>query len=217
MPLTLAEAKSRIETVILSTTEPVISSTEVDILLASAKRCDSEGNPPDNYFPWKPSTAYVVGDKVVPNPRNGFYYTVTVAGTSGSTQPTFPTVVGNTVVDGTVTWTNTATAPWKPTFNLPFAYALGFQMKAAKVATAVDVASADQRLKRSDMFTNFMKMSDEWRKRAGESIQLVSSTRPSGNINANSEDWCCNDWATEWFENLMSGSCFYGYDWFTGY
>ena len=35
----------------------------------------------------------------------GLYYVCTTAGTIGASEPTFPTIVGNTVADGTVTWT----------------------------------------------------------------------------------------------------------------
>jgi hypothetical protein len=36
---------------------------------------------------------------------NGYYYECTTAGTTGATEPTWPTTAGNTVVDGSVTWT----------------------------------------------------------------------------------------------------------------
>jgi hypothetical protein len=56
---------------------------------------------------WAASTAYVLGNIRTPlaGAGNGFFYEVTTAGTSDATEPTWPTVVGNTVVDGTVTWT----------------------------------------------------------------------------------------------------------------
>lgn len=54
---------------------------------------------------WAATTAYALGNRVVPTTANGFYYECTTAGTSAATQPTWPTVIGNTVVDGTVTWT----------------------------------------------------------------------------------------------------------------
>lgn len=51
------------------------------------------------------TTAYALGAYVVPASANGFYYKATAAGTSAGTVPTYPTTVGGTVTDGTVTWT----------------------------------------------------------------------------------------------------------------
>jgi hypothetical protein len=42
---------------------------------------------------------------VTPITKNGRKYICTTAGTSGASEPTWPTTVGNTVVDGTATWT----------------------------------------------------------------------------------------------------------------
>ena len=50
------------------------------------------------------STAYALNALVTPATANGYYYKATAAGTSAATAPTWPTVIGNTVVDGTVTW-----------------------------------------------------------------------------------------------------------------
>jgi len=51
------------------------------------------------------TTAYALNAYATPATPNGFYYKATTAGTSGGTIPTFPTVIGATVTDGTVTWT----------------------------------------------------------------------------------------------------------------
>ncbi len=59
---------------------------------------------------WQASTAYAVGATVQPALSNGFYYICTTAGTSGATQPVWPTTANIPVTDGTVTW-NTIAAP----------------------------------------------------------------------------------------------------------
>jgi hypothetical protein len=59
---------------------------------------------------WKSSTAYKLGEVVTPNngtTGNGHTYVCTTAGTSGASQPAFPTGAGATVTDGSVVWTET--------------------------------------------------------------------------------------------------------------
>jgi hypothetical protein len=54
---------------------------------------------------WTANTVYILGNVRRPTVYNGgFTYEVLVAGTSGATEPTWPTTIGNTVTDGTVTW-----------------------------------------------------------------------------------------------------------------
>lgn len=52
------------------------------------------------------STAYSVGDVVRPASANGSLYIAVVAGTTGAAPPTYPTLIGATVVDGGATWAN---------------------------------------------------------------------------------------------------------------
>lgn len=55
---------------------------------------------------WEASNAYVLNDEIRPVPSNGYVYeATTVTGNSGAAQPTWPTTIGGTVVDGGVTWT----------------------------------------------------------------------------------------------------------------
>jgi hypothetical protein len=81
-------------------------------------------------IPWTVATAKVAqsgttpGDVVTPTTQNGFYYRATVGGnTHATTQPTWPTTIGNTVSDNTVTWRcegvcPTLWVPSSPSFNL---------------------------------------------------------------------------------------------------
>jgi hypothetical protein len=75
---------------------------------------DGTGNKPTGLYgtlkgtAWTADTAYSLGDVVVPSAglENGFRYECTTAGTShATTEPTWPTTEGETVLDGTVTWT----------------------------------------------------------------------------------------------------------------
>lgn len=59
---------------------------------------------------WSASTAFVVGQVVRPTSGNGNLYRCVVAGTSSGTPPTFPTVFGQDVSDGGVTWVNCGTS-----------------------------------------------------------------------------------------------------------
>ena len=53
---------------------------------------------------WLASTAYALGDIVVPTTVGVRYYECTVAGTSGGGEPSWTTTLGDTEVDNTVTW-----------------------------------------------------------------------------------------------------------------
>lgn len=58
----------------------------------------------NTYSAWAGTTAYSLGNRRIPTVSNGYYYEVTVAGTSSGIAPTWPTTIGDTIVDGTVTW-----------------------------------------------------------------------------------------------------------------
>lgn len=61
---------------------------------------------------WAALTAYAIGDRVVPTllatggiPATNRYFKCTTLGTSGGSEPAWPTNLGGTVVDGTAVWT----------------------------------------------------------------------------------------------------------------
>jgi len=65
---------------------------------STAHRADSDA--------WAASTAYAVGDVVIPTTANGHWYQCTTAGTSDAvTEPTWPTN-GSTVNDNGAVWTD---------------------------------------------------------------------------------------------------------------
>jgi len=59
---------------------------------------------------WSAGAGFSVGQQIIPTTLGsvGFYFTCSTAGTTGTTEPTWPSQVGATVVDGSVTWTCTA-------------------------------------------------------------------------------------------------------------
>lgn len=58
------------------------------------------------YSAWATVTNYSVGDRRIPTVANSLYYEVTAdAGSSAVAEPTWPTTIGSTVVDGGITWT----------------------------------------------------------------------------------------------------------------
>jgi len=61
-------------------------------------------NSQDIYPVWKPSTTVLSAEIRLPTVPNGHKYSPS-SGTTGTTEPTWPTTAGGTVVDGTVTWT----------------------------------------------------------------------------------------------------------------
>lgn len=69
---------------------------------------------------WVTATNYSIGNKRIPTVSNGYYYEVTAdAGSSGVTEPTWPTTIGNTVVDSGITWTCMGEYGGFPTPHVP--------------------------------------------------------------------------------------------------
>lgn len=54
---------------------------------------------------WITLTAYTLNQMVQPTTSNGYRYECTTAGTTGGTEPTWPTSLGSTVVDGSAIFT----------------------------------------------------------------------------------------------------------------
>lgn len=65
---------------------------------------------------WAPSTALTAGEFIMSKDGHDFEYEVTTAGTTGTTEPVWPTTADATVTDGTVTYTarTRRTVRWLP-------------------------------------------------------------------------------------------------------
>lgn len=66
---------------------------------------------------WQASTPYTLGQMLLAATYNGeLWFEVTTAGTTGASEPAWPSAVGGTVVDGTVTFTarQAGTQTWMP-------------------------------------------------------------------------------------------------------
>ena len=67
---------------------------------------NATGNVSASVPKWAASTAKSLGAEIIPlTTQNGYTYRYTTAGTSGSTEPVFPTTLGATVTDGTAVLT----------------------------------------------------------------------------------------------------------------
>lgn len=81
---------------------------------------------------WAAGTGYSVGQLVIPTSADGYIFQCVVAGTSGGSAPTWPTVVGESVADNTVTWSNygESVSVWSsaaPSWTVPASGTLSFQ------------------------------------------------------------------------------------------
>jgi hypothetical protein len=77
---------------------------------------------------WESATAYSTGDFVIPEgPPTGLRYVCVSGGTSGASEPSWPTTIGETVSDGSVTWEARG-----------FAYRLEGLLRAQEGSAAID-------------------------------------------------------------------------------
>ena len=102
-------AKARLRSMVEAATQPILTDDDLDDLLAAAAVATV----------WQASQAYLYGAAILPTVGNGTMWRVVSAGTSGATEPVWPTaaVVGPafgyapTFTDGTVVWEYAGSAP----------------------------------------------------------------------------------------------------------
>lgn len=162
-----AEARTRLETMTQASSEPTLSSSEIDLLLDQARRADADGNAADR--PWRASIYYPLDSYVIPTTAggNGHTYRTTTAGVAGTTEPSWVTTSGATV-SGTagggtaLVFTEAGVPAWVPTWDLNAAAAEGWRWKAAKVANQFQFSADGQSFQRQQVYDHCLTMVQEY-------------------------------------------------------
>ena len=94
------------------------------------------------------STAYSYGDVVQLLARNGHRYRCTTAGTSDATAPTFPTSMGASLTDGTVTWVEDGT-DYANVYDVRAIIHDSWMVKASKSSHLVTASSGNAKIEAS--------------------------------------------------------------------
>jgi hypothetical protein len=181
------EARARLSDLVAATVFPQLSTEQLDRLLRSARRVDADDHLPSDDTEWAASTVYEADAFVVPTSRNGHTYRVSVAGTSDSTEPTWPTGAGETVVDGTVTWTEASEGQsiWTGTWDFFRAAAEGWRIKAGLVSNRHAFGSNQGNYNPEQLFEHCMRMAGHYEAKGVSSMQLASGAWDGhGHINA---------------------------------
>jgi hypothetical protein len=169
-----ATATTRLEAMTAWDSEPTLTSGQITALVAAARRTDDSFRWATDDTSWAALTAYALATRRAPITRNGHLYEVSTAGTSGASEPTWPTDAGSTVVDGTVSWTEVG-ASWSPTYDLNAAAAEGWRWKAAKVAGEFDFNTDQQTFNRTGKHVQCLAMAEHYQKRVSGSIRVKAS------------------------------------------
>jgi hypothetical protein len=124
-------AKARLKRMVAWDDVPTLTDSDIDQLHDLGRRVDYLGNTIDTYEAWESTTAYAVGDRVVPSEIDGASFVCSTAGTTGASEPTW----ADGVTDGSVVWAEDESAAWIPTYDLNLAAAEGWLSKASKAST----------------------------------------------------------------------------------
>lgn len=145
MALTLAQARAVVQTNVQASIDPVLTDAEIDAILTATAGAGGV---------WVTGTAYTYGARVLPTVRNGHVYAVTTAGTSGATEPAWPTSARSSVTDGTTLIWQEAGTDSAELYNLRAATFDAWTLKMAKAADYVNLSAGGQSLSLQQVLTN---------------------------------------------------------------
>jgi len=114
---------------------------------------------------WVASTAYVVGDIVHPTVRNGHRYRCVVAGTSGTTEPTWRLRQAVKFTEGAsdplLMWIEDG-PEFRQIYDIRSAIHAAWIAKAGVAALSVDMQGANGRVYASQVYDHCIKMADRF-------------------------------------------------------
>jgi hypothetical protein len=150
--LTRQQAIDRVKVQAQSAIDPTLTDNQVGDCVDQAA----------TFTTYAASTAFTVGQVTQPAAPNGHRYICTVAGTTASTAPTWPTTKGYSVVDGTVTWTEYGPA-YPEQYDVRRACYYAWLLKAGQATASYSFSSDGQSFNRSDIIKHCLEMADRYR------------------------------------------------------
>jgi len=159
--MTRAEAIAQVSLFVDAQSYPQMSTTDIGSILDSFSR----------FTTWAVSTTYAVGDRVVPTTPNGRVYECRVAGTSGTTQPSFPAYTayhfkGYSLEDGT----SNPTLAWVDQgpinverYDVRTATRQAWMIKASRCASDIDAKEGTSDVKLSQLKAHCLSMAERYR------------------------------------------------------
>jgi hypothetical protein len=161
MSLSRADAIGRVALYSQAAQYPAVSTTDIGIILDEHERFET----------WTASTVYAIGDRVVPSIPNGRVYECRQAGTSGTTEPEWPSTWGWTwegflLTEGTsnpqLAWVDMGPANVER-YDVRTATRAVWLLKAGLVATEIDAKEGPSDVKLSQLQAQFLTMAERFR------------------------------------------------------
>ena len=161
MALSRADAIARVSLWCDATSYPEVSTTDIGTVVDQF----------DRFSAWTASTAYAVGDRIIPTTANGRVYEARRAGTSDTTEPEWPTWPGSQyqgwcVSDGTsdpeLLWVDAGPANVER-YDVRSAARQVWLIKASRVAGEIDSKDGAADLKLSQLRTHCLEQAEKFR------------------------------------------------------
>lgn len=161
MGMTRADAIALVSLWCDAQTYPEISTTDIGTVVDQF----------DRFTPWTATTTYAVGDRIVPTTPNGRIYEARRAGTSGGTEPQWPTspwlqFTGFGISDGTsdpqLLWADMGPAHVER-YDVRSAARQCWLIKASRVAGEIDSKDGTSDVRLSELHAHCMAMSGTFR------------------------------------------------------